>query len=142
MGDRILDQIINSNNGKNNKKNNEDFDPNPFLKPNLNKIDDQLNAFVDNEDTHIKKLTNLLYSYLENPFKYDKEEVSINFNKEIDLNRLLVRTLHPEDLKNLDKKISLTSNLDIQNKNLYKKIVIMIQDFKDYTEAPIYDPKI
>ena len=36
----------------------------------------------------------------------------------------------------LDKKINLTSNLEIQNKNLYKKIVSMIQDFKDYSEAP------
>lgn len=137
-GRHILDQIIESNSGKNNTNkssvSNEDFDPNPYLKNNNKKLDEQL--FGNDEDDHKRKLTELLYTYLENPFRYDKEDVSINFNKDLDLHRLLVRTLDQEDIKALDKKISLTSNLEIQNKNLYKKIVNMIQDFKDYTEGP------
>jgi len=89
----------------------------------------------------MEKLTELLFNYLENPFKYDREEASVSLNKELDLHRLFVRTLESKDIIALDKKISLTSNLEIQNKNLYKKIVNMIQDFKDYTESPI-DHKI
>ena len=100
----------------------------------MNKLDEQL--FINDEDDHKRKLTELLFTYLENPFRYDREEASIKFNKDLDLYRLLVRTLDHEDIKALDKKISLTSNLEIQNKNLYKKIVNMIQDFKDYTEVP------
>lgn len=137
-GEHILDQIMQSNAGKNNtNKNsltNEDFDPNPYLKNNMNKLDEQL--FANDEDDHKRRLTELLFTYLENPFRYDKEDASISFNKDLDLYRLLVRTLDPEDIKALDKKINLTSNLEIQNKNLYKKIVNMIQDFKDYSEVP------
>ncbi len=137
-GEHILDQIIQSNAGKNNtNKNtlsNEDFDPNPYLKNNMNKLDEQL--FANDEDDHKRRLTELLFTYLENPFRYDKEDASISFNKDLDLYRLLVRNIDHEDIKALDKKINLTSNLEIQNKNLYKKIVNMIQDFKDYTESP------
>jgi len=81
-------------------------------------------------------LTELLSNYLENPFKYDNEETSVSFNKELDLHRLFVTTLDSKDIIELDKKLCLTSNLDIPNKNLYKKIVNMIQDFKDYSETP------
>jgi hypothetical protein len=99
-----LDQIIQSNTGKNNiTKNsvtNEDFDPNPYLKNNINKLDEQL--FENDEDDHKRKLTELLFTYLENPFRYDKEEASISFNKDLDLYRLLVRTLDLEDIKALD----------------------------------------
>jgi len=105
------------------------------LKNNNNKLDEQL--FANDEDDHKRKLTELLYTYLENPFRYDREDASISFNKDLDLYRLLVRIIDHEDIKVLDKKISLTCNLEMQNKNLYKKIVNMIQDFKDYSESPL-----
>jgi len=137
-GEHILDQIIQSNTSKNKSHkisiSKEDFDPNPYLKNNMNKLDEQL--FENDENDHKRKLTELLFTYLENPFRYDKEDTSIDFNKDLDLYRLLVRNLDIEDIKALDKKISLTSNLEIQNKNLYKKIVNMIQDFKDDTDSP------
>lgn len=138
-GEHILDQIIKSNAGTNNTNKtsviNEEFDPNPYLKSDTNKLDEQL--FANDEDDHRRKLTDLLFKYLENPFRYDREDMSVSFNKDLDLHRLLVRTLDPEDIKLLDKKVGLTSNLEIQNSNLYKKIVNMIQDFKDYSEIPL-----
>lgn len=120
----------------------EDFDPNPFLKINLENIEEELIGLTSNISDYSKKMTNLIYTYFENPLKYDSEEISINFNKELDSYKMFVTTLEKEDLKNFEKKINLTTNLELQNKNLYKKINNIIQDIKENTENALGNTKI
>ena len=134
----ILDQIELANIGKNttnkNVVNEEDFDPNPFLKSNYEKVDEHLSKILNHNEDYAKRLTEMIYSYLINPIKYEKEEESIEFIKELDFNRIYVFTLNSDDINNLEKKVNLIENLELQNKNLYRKIINLLEEFKQINE--------